>query len=67
MLAFKFTTLILLTREVVWYINPQDVVIHGKLFDEGIFDAYKLTVTGSQVNNLYYKTIVGSSIKKYSY
>jgi Na+-transporting NADH:ubiquinone oxidoreductase subunit A len=51
--------------EVVWYINPQDVVIIGKLFDEGLFDATRiLAVTGSQVNNpKYYKTIVGSSIK----
>jgi len=51
--------------EVVWYINPQDVVIMGKLFDEGLFDATRiLAVTGSQVNNpKYYKTIVGSSIK----
>jgi Na+-transporting NADH:ubiquinone oxidoreductase subunit A len=51
--------------EIVWYINPQDVVIIGKLFDEGIFDATRiLAVTGSQVNNpKYYKTIIGSSIK----
>lgn len=51
--------------EVVWYLNPQDVVIIGKLFAEGIFDASRIiAVTGSQVENpKYYKTIVGTSIK----
>ena len=51
--------------EVVWYIHPQDVVIIGKLFAEGIFDASRtIAVTGSQINTpKYYKTIVGSSIK----
>ncbi|NGY37015.1 Na(+)-translocating NADH-quinone reductase subunit A [Flavobacterium sp. XN-5] len=51
--------------EVVWYINPQDVVIIGKLFDKGIFDAARtIAVTGSQIiKPQYYKTIVGSSIK----
>lgn len=51
--------------ETVWYINPQDVLIIGKLFNEGIFDATRtIALTGSQVNNpKYYKTIVGCSIK----
>lgn len=51
--------------EVVWHINPQDVVIIGRLFNEGKFDAAKtIAVTGSQVNNpQYYKTVVGCSIK----
>lgn len=51
--------------EVVWHINPQDVLIIGKLFNEGVFDATRLiALTGSQVQNpKYYKTIVGSSIK----
>lgn len=51
--------------EVVWYLNPQDVVIIGKLFTEGIFDASRtIAVTGSQVDKpKYYKTIVGTSIK----
>ncbi|MNQ29553.1 Na(+)-translocating NADH-quinone reductase subunit A [compost metagenome] len=51
--------------EVVWYINPQDVLIIGKLFNEGIFDATRLiALTGSQINEpKYYKTIVGCSIK----
>lgn len=51
--------------EIVWYINPQDVLIIGKLFNEGIFDATKLiALTGSQINSpKYYKTIIGSSVK----
>ncbi|WPR70851.1 Na(+)-translocating NADH-quinone reductase subunit A [Flavobacterium sp. NG2] len=51
--------------EVVWYIQPQDVIIIGKLFNEGIFDASRtIALTGSQLTNpKYYKTIVGSSIK----
>lgn len=52
--------------DVIWYINPQDVLIIGKLFNEGIFDATKtIVLTGSQIENpKYYKTIVGTSIKK---
>ena len=52
--------------ETVWYINPQDVLIIGKLFNEGIFDAARMiALTGSQINEpKYYKTIVGCSIKK---
>jgi len=51
--------------EAVWYINPQDVLIIGKLFNEGIFDAARtIALTGSQVNKpKYYKTIIGCSIK----
>lgn len=51
--------------EVVWHVNPQDVLIIGKLFNEGIFDATRLiALTGSQINEpKYYKTIVGCAIK----
>lgn len=51
--------------EAVWYINPQDVLIIGKLFNEGIFDATRvIALTGSQVKDpKYYNTIVGCSIK----
>jgi Na+-transporting NADH:ubiquinone oxidoreductase subunit A len=51
--------------EAVWHINPQDVLIIGKLFNEGKFDATRLiALTGSQINEpKYYKTIVGCSIK----
>ncbi len=51
--------------ETIWYINPQDVLIIGKLFTLGKFDAMRiLALTGSRVNDpKYYKTIVGSSVK----
>lgn len=51
--------------EAVWYINPQDVLIIGKLFAQGKFDASRvIALTGSQVKEpKYYKTIVGSNIK----
>jgi len=51
--------------EVVWYINPQDVLVIGKLFLEGIYDATRIiALTGSQVSGpKYYKTLIGSSVK----
>lgn len=51
--------------DVVWYINPQDVLIIGKLFSEGRYDASRIiALTGSQIlNPKYYKTIIGSSVK----
>jgi len=51
--------------EVVWYVNPQDVLVIGKLFSEGRYDASRIiALTGSQVSNpKYYKTIIGSSVK----
>ncbi len=51
--------------EAVWYINLQDILIIGKLFNEGKFDASRVVaLTGSQINDpKYYKTLVGCSIK----
>lgn len=51
--------------EAVWYLNPQDVLIIGRLFTQGVFDATRLVaVTGSQVvKPKYYKMIAGSSVK----
>lgn len=51
--------------ETVWYVNPQDVLVIGRLFTEGRFDASRVVaLTGSQVVNAkYYKTLVGASIK----
>lgn len=51
--------------ETVWCIHPQDVLIIGRLFSEGKFDASRtIALTGSQViNPKYYKTIIGSSVK----
>ncbi len=51
--------------EVAWHINPQDVVIIGRLFNKGIFDANKIiALTGSEVlKPRYFKTKIGSDIK----
>ncbi len=50
--------------EIVWYINPQDVTIIGKLFDKGIFDASRIVaLAGSEIlKPQYYKTTIGASI-----
>ena len=51
--------------DVVWYLYPQDVLIVGRLFNHGKFDASRVVaLTGSQVKDpKYYRTIVGTSIK----
>ena len=51
--------------ESVWCLNPQDVLILGRLFSQGKFDpARVVALTGSQIKNpKYYKTIVGSAVK----
>lgn len=52
--------------DVVWVVNPQDVVIIGRLFSKGIFDARMVVALTGQVKNpRYYKTILGSSIKSF--
>ena len=50
--------------DIVWYVNPQDLIIIGKLFLEGKYNASKLiALTGSEVNNpQYYKVVSGCSI-----
>ncbi len=51
--------------EIAWHINPQDVLIIGRLFSKGIFDASKIiALTGSEVKKpRYYKTILGATIE----
>ena len=51
--------------EVAWYINPQDVVIIGRLFNQGKFDASKIVVlAGSRIEHpKYYKTVIGGAVK----
>jgi Na+-transporting NADH:ubiquinone oxidoreductase subunit A len=51
--------------DVIWYISPQDILIIGRLFEEGKFDASKvIALTGSAVSGpKYYRTMIGSSIK----
>jgi Na+-transporting NADH:ubiquinone oxidoreductase subunit A len=51
--------------DVVWYVNPQEVIMIGRLFEKGIYDAMKIiALTGSEVKKpVYYKILAGSSIE----
>lgn len=51
--------------EVVWYLNPQEVISIGKFFLTGKYDVARIVaLTGSEVKSpKYYKTYVGASIK----
>jgi Na+-transporting NADH:ubiquinone oxidoreductase subunit A len=50
--------------EIVWTLNAIDVLIIGRLFETGKYDAQKIiSLTGSEViNPKYYKTVSGVSI-----
>ncbi|MCL2682033.1 MAG: Na(+)-translocating NADH-quinone reductase subunit A [Bacteroidales bacterium] len=51
--------------EVVWFVNPQDVIIIGRLFLEGHLDATKIVaLAGSELRRTgYHKIIAGACIK----
>ncbi len=51
--------------EVVWYVSPQDVLLIGKLFLTGKYDATRIiALAGSEVlKPRYYKTLIGANIK----
>lgn len=51
--------------EVVWHIHPQDVLVVGRLFNQGKFDTSRtIALTGSRVNDpKYFQTISGACIK----
>ncbi|MBE0650581.1 MAG: NADH:ubiquinone reductase (Na(+)-transporting) subunit A, partial [Bacteroidales bacterium] len=51
--------------DIIWYVNPQDVLTIGRLFLTGKYDASKMVaLTGSEVKRpKYYKTYKGASIK----
>ncbi len=51
--------------EVIWYVQPQDVTIIGRLFSEGRYNAEKMiALTGSRLTHPQYcKTIIGSPVK----
>lgn len=51
--------------EVVWYLSPKDVLIVGRLFNKGVYDASKLVaLAGSKAKKRkYYKSIIGASVK----
>lgn len=50
--------------EVVWYVNFQDVISIGRLFEEGVYRPERIVaLTGSEVvNPQYYKIISGGAI-----
>lgn len=52
--------------EVVWTIKPQDVLILGRLFEEGRYNAARVVaLAGCEVKTpQYYRTIQGASIEK---
>ncbi|MGI8893697.1 MAG: NADH:ubiquinone reductase (Na(+)-transporting) subunit A, partial [Bacteroidia bacterium] len=52
-------------NENVWVVNLQDVLVIGRLFNEGRYNASRIiALAGSEVKSpKYYKTIVGSSVK----
>lgn len=50
--------------EIVWYVNPQDVVFVGRLFETGHYNVERIVaLAGSEVKKpQYYRTMVGASI-----
>ncbi|HKI88311.1 MAG TPA: Na(+)-translocating NADH-quinone reductase subunit A [Draconibacterium sp.] len=50
--------------DVVWTVNPQDVILIGRLFETGKVDFTKImALTGSEVENpKYYQTVLGAPI-----
>ncbi|TVR37800.1 MAG: Na(+)-translocating NADH-quinone reductase subunit A [Bacteroidia bacterium] len=54
--------------ETVWYADVQDVIIIGRLFKKGIYDARKIVaLTGSEVlNPRYYRIITGAQINSFA-
>ncbi len=53
--------------ETVWYIQPEEVVMIGRLFEQGVYDATKvIAVTGSEVKKpRYFKVLSGTSIEPF--
>lgn len=50
--------------ELIWYVQPQDVVIIGRFFNQGKFEASRtIALTGSRIKSpKYYKTVIGSAV-----
>jgi len=50
--------------DIVWYTYPQEIIMIGRLFSKGIYDASKIiALSGSEVTHTkYYKIISGASI-----
>ncbi len=51
-------------NDLVWYINPQDLLIIGRLFNNGKYDTTRMVaVAGSEViNRQYYKMCIGANV-----
>lgn len=51
--------------EVVWFVTPQDVLVIGRLFNTGKFDASRMVaLAGPGIKKpQYYKTMIGASVK----
>jgi len=51
--------------EVIWYLNPQDVLIIGRLFETGKYDASKIiALTGSEIKDpQYFRVLSGIQIE----
>ncbi len=51
--------------EVVWYLYPQDVLVIGRLFKSGFYNATRvIALTGPEVlNPVYYRTFVGARLE----
>lgn len=51
--------------DLIWYLRPQEVVMIGRLFLSGTYDATRIfALTGSMVNKpAYYKSLTGGSIQ----
>ncbi len=51
--------------EVIWFVNLQDVITIGRLFDEGLYRPEKIVaLTGSEVlNPQYYRMLSGASVE----
>ncbi|MCC8145684.1 MAG: Na(+)-translocating NADH-quinone reductase subunit A [Bacteroidales bacterium] len=54
--------------EIVWTVNPQDVIVIGRFFNKGIVDLKRLvSLVGSEVNEdarAYYLMVSGAAIKR---
>ncbi|MCM1041571.1 MAG: Na(+)-translocating NADH-quinone reductase subunit A [Bacteroides sp.] len=51
--------------ETVWYVHPQDVVIMGRLFLKGVYDATKIVSLGGSevVHTGYHKVLAGLNVQ----
>jgi Na+-transporting NADH:ubiquinone oxidoreductase subunit A len=53
--------------EIVWCLQPQEVIMIGRLFEQGIYDASRVVaITGSEViKPRYFKALSGTSIEPF--